>query len=173
LFAQLQLCKLTRITAIARWLVTDNGAQPFHMVTQSEVVFAVPDYVGETTHESSLGMESEGLITAIKHQGEIVIFFCTGEFLRRFLMHVLPRGFVRIRFFGFLANRSRATLLPQCRLLLLNNLKPHITGLSNPSPAQSAIFRCPICASPMIIVETFPRCNASPFTTRSPNFDSS
>ena len=95
------------------------------------------------------------------------------EFLRRFLLHVLPRGFVRIRFFGFLANRSRATLLAQCRLLLLNNPKPHITAVSNSSPAQAAIFRCPICASPMIIVETFTRCNASPFTIRSPNFDSS
>ena len=34
------------------------------------------------------------------------------EFLRRFLLHVLPRGFVRIRFFGFLANRRRPKLLP-------------------------------------------------------------
>src|SRR5215469_15642499 len=79
------------------------------------------------------------------------------EFLRRFLLHVLPRGFVRIRFFGFLANRSRATLLPQCRLLLLNNPKPHITTVSHSSPAQTAIFRCPICASPMSIFQTFPR----------------
>jgi hypothetical protein len=36
------------------------------------------------------------------------------EFLRRFLLHLLPRGFVRIRNFGFLANRQRATLLPLC-----------------------------------------------------------
>jgi hypothetical protein len=36
------------------------------------------------------------------------------EFLRRFLLHVLPKGFVRIRNFGFLANRRRATLLPLC-----------------------------------------------------------
>ena len=95
------------------------------------------------------------------------------EFLRRFLLHVLPRGFVRIRFFGFLANRSRATLLPLCRLLLLNKPKPHITAVSNSSPAQTAIFRCPICASPMIIFDTFPRCNASPFRITRPNFDSS
>jgi hypothetical protein len=94
------------------------------------------------------------------------------EFLRRFLLHVLPRGFVRIRFFGFLANRCRATLLPQCRLLLLNNPKPHIIA-SKSSPAQSAIFRCPLCASPMIMVETFPRGNTSPFTIRIPTFDSS
>ena len=46
------------------------------------------------------------------------------EFLRRFLLHVLPRGFVRIRSFGFLANRRRATLLPLCQRLLLDNPEP-------------------------------------------------
>ena len=40
------------------------------------------------------------------------------EFLRRFLLHLLPRGFVRIRHFGFLANRRRASLLPICFQLL-------------------------------------------------------
>jgi hypothetical protein len=40
------------------------------------------------------------------------------EFLRRFLLHVLPKGFVRIRHFGFLANRCRRTRLTQCRALL-------------------------------------------------------
>jgi hypothetical protein len=39
------------------------------------------------------------------------------EFLRRFLLHVLPPAFVRIRSFGFLANRRRATLLPSARKL--------------------------------------------------------
>ena len=40
------------------------------------------------------------------------------EFLRRFLLHVLPRGFVRIRFFGFLSRRTRAHLLPICRRMV-------------------------------------------------------
>src|SRR5207253_5105068 len=40
------------------------------------------------------------------------------EFLRRFLLHTLPRRFVRIRFCGFLANRRRRNLLPVCRQLL-------------------------------------------------------
>jgi hypothetical protein len=40
------------------------------------------------------------------------------EFLRRFLLHTLPRGFVRIRFCGFLANRRRGDLLPLCQELL-------------------------------------------------------
>jgi hypothetical protein len=95
------------------------------------------------------------------------------EFLRRFLLHVLPRGFVRIRSFGFLANRCRATLLPQCRLLLRNNPEPHITLVTEPSPAEPVTFRCPVCAGPMIIVETFPRDHTSPFTFRRPTFDSS
>jgi hypothetical protein len=55
------------------------------------------------------------------------------EFLRRFLIHTLPRGFVRIRFFGFLANRRRTTLLALCRQLLdanppLRPTPPHSTS---------------------------------------------
>ena len=49
------------------------------------------------------------------------------EFLRRFLLHVLPQGFVRIRNFGFLANRRRATLLP---------LAFHLLGSAQEPPAQ-------------------------------------
>ena len=40
------------------------------------------------------------------------------EFIRRFLLHVLPDGFMRIRHFGFLANRSKKQALAQCRKLL-------------------------------------------------------
>lgn len=40
------------------------------------------------------------------------------EFLRRFLLHVLPAGFVRIRYYGLLANRYRAQNLARCRALL-------------------------------------------------------
>jgi hypothetical protein len=92
------------------------------------------------------------------------------EFLRRFLLHVLPRGFVRIRFFGFLANRCRRTLLPQCRFLLS---KIHVIVVTNVSPVQPTSFRCPRCAGPMIILESFPPCDGSPFIFRSSTFDSS
>jgi len=47
-----------------------------------------------------------------------VLTLSLNEFLRRFLWHVLPKGFVRIRHFGFLANRKRATNLPLCFPLL-------------------------------------------------------
>ena len=50
------------------------------------------------------------------HKGKQRLMAVTGEeFLRRFLLHTLPRGFVRIRFCGFLANRRRRDLLPLCR----------------------------------------------------------
>jgi hypothetical protein len=73
------------------------------------------------------------------------------EFLRRFLLHWLPRGFVRIRFFGFLANRRRGSLLPVCRRLLVAN-----TG-SRPAASfaakSHAAWSCPLCGGPMATIE--------------------
>ena len=71
------------------------------------------------------------------------------EFLRRFLQHVLPRGFPRIRYFGWLANRARGDLLPLCRLLL--HQPPPTTDAS--SAHQPATWRCPLCQGPMYLVE--------------------
>ena len=52
------------------------------------------------------------------HNEQRLLPLSVDEFLRRFLLHVLPHGFVRIRNFGFLANRKRATTLPLCFQLL-------------------------------------------------------
>jgi hypothetical protein len=72
------------------------------------------------------------------------------EFLRRFTLHVLPKGFVRIRFFGFLAHRRRA-LLPACQQLL--NMRPlPRSPVSAPQPL-AATWNCPLCGGPMILVE--------------------
>ncbi|HEY6301888.1 MAG TPA: IS91 family transposase [Terriglobales bacterium] len=95
------------------------------------------------------------------------------EFLRRFLLHVLPRGFVRIRFFGFLANRSRATLLPRCQRLLLDNPRPPASAVIAPSPAHPACFRCPKCATPMLLVEKLTAWAMSQLTLARPALDSS
>jgi len=54
------------------------------------------------------------------------------EFLRRFLLHVLPPAFVRIRNFGFLANRRRATLLPLCFHLLRSSPQTAASPASTP-----------------------------------------
>ena len=91
-----------------------------------------------------------------KHK-EMTLTAC--EFLRRFLLHVLPRGFVRIRHFGFMANRQRKALLHTCRALLSVTTDP-------PSSAQSQTETdsgtwstlCPVChAGHMEIVAQLPR----------------
>jgi hypothetical protein len=95
------------------------------------------------------------------------------EFLRRFLLHVLPRGFVRIRSFGFLANRCRATLLPLCQRLLSDNPKPHAPAANPSSTAPPACFRCPQCATPMLIVEKLSVLTTWLLTLRNSALDSS
>jgi hypothetical protein len=82
------------------------------------------------------------------------------EFLRRFLLHVLPRGFVRIRFAGFLANRLRTNLLPLCQKLLSQNPQPDLPDCQLSSPPPSC-FRCPRCAYPMMLIENLSPCRLS------------
>jgi hypothetical protein len=69
------------------------------------------------------------------------------EFLRRFLLHVLPKGLVRIRHFGLFANRRRAASLQRCRSLL--GTEP---CADRPATAASQP-PCPLCSGPMIVVE--------------------
>jgi len=56
-----------------------------------------------------------------------VMTLATDEFLRRFLLHVLPQGFMRIRYFGWLANRHRTELLDLCRCHLRTSAPPPLT----------------------------------------------
>ena len=70
------------------------------------------------------------------------------EFLRRFLLHVLPKGLVRIRHFGFFANRRRETALARCRQLLGATARTDRTDAANQ-------LRCPACSAPMLVVERF------------------
>ena len=73
------------------------------------------------------------------------------EFLRRFLLHVLPKRFVRIRYFGFLASRCRTRGLPQCRQALAGALTPPVEPPIAAPPRTS--WPCPRCGAPMRIVE--------------------
>jgi len=75
------------------------------------------------------------------------------EFLRRFLLHTLPRGFVRIRFFGFLANRRRATLLALCGQLLGTNPPRCAPVPAAPERTASNGRVCPLCGGPMVVIE--------------------
>jgi hypothetical protein len=78
------------------------------------------------------------------------------EFLRRFFLHVLPKGFVRIRYFGFLANRFRAHCLPLCRQLLASD-RPQASTSSD----TASNWHCPYCGSAMVVLQrlTAVECN--------------
>jgi Putative transposase len=88
------------------------------------------------------------------------------EFLRRFLQHLLPRRFVRIRNFGFLANRRRALSLPLCAHLLgLADQSNPVPPLA-PRPVRALTFWiCPICGGPMHVIE---RLTAAQIQLRAP-----
>ena len=75
------------------------------------------------------------------------------EFLRRFLLHVLPRGFVRIRFCGFLANRRRRELLPLCRRMLNASPLPPSPTSTDSEAKHSCGWLCPRCGGTMIVIE--------------------
>ncbi len=80
------------------------------------------------------------------------------EFIRRFLIHVLPEGFHRIRHYGLLANGGRAANIDHARALLSVPTEPANTARSDDAETSPAEARpCPCCGGPMVIVETFER----------------
>jgi hypothetical protein len=76
----------------------------------------------------------------------------TDEFLRRFLLHVLPRGFVRIRHFGFLSARWRREFVPICRQLLAEVHRPR-SPTQTVTPPSLTTWPCPCCGGAMLIIE--------------------
>jgi Putative transposase len=87
------------------------------------------------------------------------------EFLTRFLLHILPQGFVRIRHFGFLANRRRKALLPLCFQLLDTTPQPPAEEHSSSTEDAAELYRCPHCGGPMKVIE---RLTAAQILLRSP-----
>jgi hypothetical protein len=84
----------------------------------------------------------------------------THEFIRRFLMHVLPSGLHRIRYYGFLACQSRAENIARIRALLAVPLIP-IDAIkaanAKPEEPKAPDHPCPCCGARMRIIETFMR----------------
>jgi hypothetical protein len=79
----------------------------------------------------------------------------TEEFIRRFLLHLLPRGFHRIRHYGLLAASSRKASLARARELLAV-----VPPLDADDPAEAPCNLqppCPCCGGQMVIIETFAR----------------
>ncbi len=98
------------------------------------------------------------------------------EFLRRFFLHVLPRGFVRIRHFGFYAHRRKAALLPRCFALLNAATEQAATEQRSathaPTDCARPLWTCPRCAGPMQLIERFSACDArlrGPPTAQTPS----
>jgi len=91
------------------------------------------------------------------------------EFIRRFLLHVLPRGFVSIRRYGFLSNGSRKKALPTCRQLIAKMLGTCATPLATPVSSEETDaatsedapvprdHRCPHCGVVLLFAHGIPR----------------
>jgi hypothetical protein len=100
-----------------------------------------------------------------RHQGrDKVMTLDAGEFMRRFLLHVLPSGFHRIRHFGFMANGLRAAKLALCRRLLADDPPTPPSGAQAKPPAppcqpgdHDSTEACPRCGGVMRILAALPR----------------
>jgi len=169
------LTGLAQAKAFAAWL------RPLFRkdwVVYSKPPFGGPEhvlkYLGRYTHRVAISNHrlvsfAEGKVTfrwrdSAHHNEQRLMTVPLDDFLRRFLLHLLPKGFVRIRNFGFLANRKRATTLPLCFQTLKAAPEPQLQRDIS-STQLSNTWRCPQCGAPMAIVE---RLSASEIQLRSP-----
>ena len=135
----------------------------------------VVQYLGRYTHRVAISNHrlvsfKDGQVTfrwrdSAHHNEQKLMTLSVDEFLRRFLLHILPKGFVRIRNFGFLANRRRSTLLPLCFQLLGTTPQPPAEEHSSSTEDAAELYRCPHCGGPMKVIE---RLTAAEILLRSP-----
>ena len=96
-----------------------------------------------------------------------------GEFMRRFLLHVLPDGFHRIRHYGLFANGHRAAMLARCRELLDVPPAPAEGGGGEDREkrrgTRAEVPACPCCGGPMLIVERLPGPTSRRYPARKPD----
>jgi hypothetical protein len=114
---------------------------------------------------------------AKEQQRAKVMTLATDEFIRRFLIHVLPSGFHRIRHYGLFANGGRAENIARARQLLnVPRAQPqsHDTAAADDGKPQSSAYPCPCCGGRMIVIEIFGRgCTPRHQPTRRIRIDSS
>src|ERR1700681_824245 len=135
----------------------------------------VLQYLGRYTHRVAISNHrlvslAEGNVTfrwrdSAHNNEQKLLTISLDDFLRRFLLHVLPKGFVRIRNFGFLANRRRATLLPLCFQLLGVIQRPQTQQEASATNQSRPLWLCPKCGGPMVVIE---RMTAGQILLRSP-----
>jgi hypothetical protein len=135
----------------------------------------VLDYVGRYTHRVAISNNrlldiAEGKVTFrykdYRHDAQQKMMALEAhEFIRRFLLHVLPDGFQRIRYYGFLANRYREQKLTCCRELL-GMPAPEAKALKVTKDYReryeeltgSSLWQCPVChRGRMLVIEILPR----------------
>ena len=135
----------------------------------------VLDYVGRYTHRVAISNNrlldiSEGKVTFrykdYRHEAQQKTMRLEAEeFIRRFLLHVLPEGFQRIRYYGFLANRYREEKLTRCRDLLGMPAPDRTASEVNKDYSEryekltgSSLWECPVChQGRMLVIEVLPR----------------
>ena len=95
-----------------------------------------------------------------------------GEFIRRFLIHVLPSGFHHIRHYGLFANTRRAENIARARQLLNvppTHNEPSDAGSTDDGESRTLSHSCPCCGGRMIIIEIFERGRAPQCRPTVPN----
>ncbi len=111
-----------------------------------------------------------------QRQGKVMTL-AVGEFIRRFLIHVLPSGFHRIRHCGLFANGARAENIARARQLLdvpEPARQPVDTDCAGDGEPQPSSYPCPCCGGRMIVIETFERgCTPRHHPTQRTRIDSS
>ena len=88
-----------------------------------------------------------------------VMTLAADEFIRRFMLHILPKGFHRIRHYGLFASASRAANIARLRELL-GSMPPPAQKAASPSqdePAETVLPPCPCCGGRMTVIEIFER----------------
>jgi hypothetical protein len=158
---------LAGVDAFRRWLVPLRQCE---WVVYAKRPFAGPEavlaYLSRYTHRVAI---SNSRLIALDERGVIfrwkdyrakgrtrhkTMTLEPGEFMRRFLLHVLPGGFHRIRHYGLLANCSRTANLALARQLLH---EPLPDAPAPPSPDVAPTFVCAHCGHAMVVVQTFVR----------------
>jgi hypothetical protein len=101
-----------------------------------------------------------------------VMKLAVGEFMRRFLLHVLPDGFHRIRHYGLFANGHRADKLTLCRTLLAVSSARSDCDSRGQNDRSASLFKpppCPCCGGRMRTIETFDGPYSRPYPARRPD----
>jgi Putative transposase/Transposase zinc-binding domain len=147
-------------------------------IVYSKPPFGGPDYVlqylGRYTHRVAISNHRlislvDGQVTfrwrdSAHNNQQRLMSVSLDEFLHRFLLHLLPKGFVRIRHFGFLANRRRSTLLPLC-FAALGTVPSQLEPGTSTTQESDPLWLCPKCGGPMVVIE---RLTAAQLQLRSP-----